>query len=69
MKKVRTTVSHSMKEILNDDKEHFKIELGTIGNILFKYYSNKEVDKIELKKSSDGEIIQFNLTKENEEMI
>lgn len=67
MKKLRFTVSKFMLEVLEEDKENFNLELGAIGNRLFSYYANKEVyrtpDKIE-----KGEIIQFNLSKQNEEM-
>lgn len=38
-----------------------------MGNRIFTYYSNKEVEKLEIK-SNKGEIIQFNLNKLNSEL-
>ncbi len=67
MKKIRFTVSYFMKEVLKEDKEYFGAEIGAIGNRLFEYYANKDIDKIDLKISG-GQIVQFNLSKYNEEM-
>lgn len=67
MKKVRFTASYFMKEVLKEDREYFGLEIGAIGNYLFEYYADKDIDKIDLKISG-GQIIQFNLNKINEEM-
>ena len=64
MKKLSAQISFFMKEILNEDKKIFNIELGSIGNKIFEYYSNKEIDRIEIK-SKYPEKIQFNMTKNN----
>ena len=68
MKKVRVTVSDFMFEILKGDAEYFKIPLGKIGNTLFKYFIDKNLTKIELEESS-GKKVQFNLSKENEDIF
>ena len=68
MKKVRVTVSDFMFEILKGDAEYFKIPLGKIGNTLFKYFIDKNLSKIELEESS-GKKVQFNLSKENEDIF
>ena len=62
MKKVRFTISDFMYEILKSDSEYFKIPIGKIGNIIFNYYIDKNLNKIELEEST-GEVIQFNLNK------
>ena len=68
MKKIRVTVSDFMFEILKGDAEYFKIPLGKIGNTLFKYFIDKNLNKIELEESS-GKKVQFNLSKENEDIF
>ena len=68
MKKVRVTVSDFMNEIITGDSEHFKLPVGRIGNIIFKYYMDKDLNKVELGNFS-GEVIQFNLNKKNEEIF
>ena len=68
MKKVRVTVSDFMNEIITGDSEYFKLPVGRIGNIIFKYYMDKDLNKVELGNFS-GEIIQFNLNKKNEEIF
>ena len=68
MKKFRVTVSDFMFEILKGDAEYFKIPLGKIGNTLFKYFIDKNLSKIELEESS-GKKVQFNLSKENEDIF
>ena len=68
MKKVRVTISDFMYEILKSDSEYFKIPIGKIGNIIFNYYIDKNLNKIELEEST-GEVIQFNLNKSNEEIF
>ena len=68
MKKVRFTISDFMYEILKSDSEYFKIPIGKIGNIIFNYYIDKNLNKIELEESN-GEVIQFNLNKSNEEIF
>ena len=68
MKKVRVTVSDFMFEILKGDAEYFKIPLGKIGNTLFKYFIDKNLSKIKLEESS-GKKVQFNLSKENEDIF
>ena len=68
MKKVRVTVSDFMNQIITGDSEYFKLPVGRIGNIIFKYYMDKDLNKVELGNFS-GEIIQFNLNKKNEEIF
>jgi len=68
MKKVRVTVSDFMNEIITGDPEYFKLPVGRIGNIIFKYYMDKDLNKVELGNFS-GEVIQFNLNKKNEEIF
>ena len=68
MKKVRVTVSDFMNEIITGDSEYFKLPIGRIGNIIFKYYMDKDLNKVELGNFS-GEVIQFNLNKKNEEIF
>ena len=68
MKKVRFTISDFMNEIIKSDSEYFKLQIGKIGNIIFNYYIDKNLNKVELEDSS-GEIIQFNLNKSNEEIF
>ena len=68
MKKVRVTVSDFMNEIITGDSEYFKLPVGRIGNIIFKYYMDKNLNKVELGNFS-GEVIQFNLNKKNEEIF
>ncbi|MEG0237365.1 WYL domain-containing protein, partial [Cetobacterium sp.] len=46
---------------------YFNILTGEIGNKLFNYYSNKDVENLDIKLSK-GEIIQFNLNKSNDEL-
>ncbi|QQS88269.1 WYL domain-containing protein [Fusobacterium canifelinum] len=67
MKKVRFTISDFMNEIIKSDSEYFKLQIGKIGNIIFNYYIDKNLNKVELEDSS-GEVIQFNLNKSNEEI-
>ena len=68
MKKVRFTISDFMNEIITGDSEYFKLPVGRIGNIIFKYYMDKDLNKVELGNFS-GEVIQFNLNKKNEEIF
>ena len=68
MKKVRVTISDFMNEIIKSDSEYFKMPVGRIGNIIFKYYMDKDLNKVELGNFS-GEVIQFNLNKKNEEIF
>ena len=68
MKKARVTVSDFMNEIITGDSEYFKLPVGRIGNIIFKYYMDKDLNKVELGNFS-GEVIQFNLNKKNEEIF
>lgn len=68
MKKVRFTISHFMNEIIKSDAEYFRLQIGKIGNIIFNYYIDKNLNKVKLEDSS-GEIIQFNLNKSNEEIF
>ena len=68
MKKVRFTISDFMNEIIKSDSEYFKLQIGKIGNIIFNYYIDKNLNKVELENSS-GEVIQFNLNKSNEEIF
>ena len=67
MKKVRVTISDFMNEIIKSDSEYFKMPVGRIGNIIFKYYMNKNLNKVELGNFS-GEVLQFNLNKNNDEI-
>lgn len=68
MKKIRVTVSDFMNEIITGDSEYFKLPVGRIGNIIFKYYMDKDLNKVELGNFS-SEVIQFNLNKNNEEVF
>ena len=68
MKKIRFTISDFMNEIIKSDSEYFKLQIGKIGNIIFNYYIDKNLNKVELEDSS-GEVIQFNLNKTNEEIF
>ena len=68
MKKVRFTISDFMNEIIKSDSEYFKLQIGKIGNKIFNYYIDKNLNKVELEDSS-GEVIQFNLNKSNEEIF
>lgn len=68
MKKIGIYISFFMKEVLENDKENFNIELGAIGNRIFEYYSSKEIEK-NCFKTRYSEKIQFNLNKINEEMF
>lgn len=56
-----------IKEKIKEDEMHFNLLTGEIGNRIFAYYSNKEVENLNLN-SSKGEIIQFNLNKSNDEL-
>lgn len=67
IKKVRFTVPYFIKEKIKEDEVHFNLLTGEIGNRIFAYYSNKEVENLNLN-SSKGEIIQFNLNKSNDEL-
>ena len=67
MKKVRFTISDFMNEIIKSDSEYFRLPIGKIGNIIFNYYIDKNLNKIVLEDSL-GEVIQFNLNKSNEEI-
>ena len=68
MKKVRVTISDFMNEIIKSDSEYFKMPVGRIGNIIFKYYMDKNLNKVELGNFS-GEVLQFNLNKNNDEIF
>ncbi len=50
MKKVRFTISDFMNEIIKSDSEYFKLQIGKIGNIIFNYYIDKNLNKVELDK-------------------
>ena len=67
MKKVRFTISDFMNEIIKSDSEYFRLPIGKIGNIIFNYYIDKNLNKVVLEDSL-GEVIQFNLNKSNEEI-
>lgn len=67
IKKIRFTVPYFIKSKILEDEEHFNLFTGEIGNKIFNYYSDKDVEKIELKVNK-GEIIQFNLNKLNSEL-
>lgn len=68
MKKIRFSLSHFMEEVLREDKSYFHLEIGAIGNRLFEYYADKDVEKIDYK-GKFGATIQFNLSKSNEDMF
>lgn len=68
MKKIRFSVSYFMEEVLREDKNYFRLEIGAIGNRLFEYYGDKDVEKIDYK-GKFGSTIQFNLSKANEDMF
>ena len=67
IKKIRVTVPYFIREKLKEDEQHFNLLVGEIGNRLFLYYSNKEVEKSSIG-SNKGEVIQFNLNKLNGEL-
>lgn len=67
IKKIRFTIPYFIKEKIKEDETHFNLLTGEIGNKLFSYYSNKEVENLGIKLSK-GEIIQFNLNKSNDEL-
>ncbi|WP_027131750.1 WYL domain-containing protein [Fusobacterium necrophorum] len=67
MKKVKFTLVYAFKEVLLEDKAYFRLEIGAIGNRVFEYYSNKEIEVMD-DKGTGKEYIQFNLNKKNEEM-
>lgn len=67
IKKIRFTVPYFMKEKIKEDEEHFNLLAGEIGNKIFSYFSNKEVEEAAIK-TNKGEIIQFNLNKSNTEL-
>ena len=52
MKKVRVTISDFMNEIIKSDSEYFRMPVGRIGNIIFKYYMDKNLNKVELFRRS-----------------
>ncbi|MHA5067713.1 WYL domain-containing protein [Cetobacterium somerae] len=56
-----------MREKIKEDEIHFKLLTGEIGNRIFSYFSNKEVEKLNIK-TNKGDIIQFNLNKINSEL-
>ncbi|MEG0236506.1 MAG: WYL domain-containing protein [Cetobacterium sp.] len=67
IKKVRFTVPYFIKEKIKEDEKHFSLLTGEIGNKLFSYYSNKDIENLNIN-SAKGEIIQFNLNKLNDEL-
>jgi hypothetical protein len=67
MKKVRVTIPYFFKQSLREDLFHFNIPLSKLGNGLFRYYSTKNIEKINIL-GDDTEIIQFNLNTTNEEI-
>ena len=67
IKKIRVTVPYFIREKLKEDEQHFNLLAGEIGNKLFLYYSNKEVEKSSIG-SKKGDVIQFNLNKLNSEL-
>lgn len=66
-KKVKSTISFFMNELLIEDGIYFDLERGAIGNRLFKYYSNKDIEQIVFDTKNEI-TYQFNLNKENDEM-
>lgn len=56
-----------MKEKIKEDEYYFSLLTGEIGNKLFSYYSNKELESLNVN-SAKGEIIQFNLNKLNDDL-
>ncbi len=67
IKKVRVTVPYFFKEKLLEDEEYFGLSIGEIGNRIFTYYSDKDIENNEIKIFK-GEIIQFNLNKSNDDL-
>lgn len=67
MKKVKFTIPYFSYEKIKEDEAHFKLKPGEIGNRIFSYYSNKDIEKVEAK-SNKGEKIQFNLNTKNNEL-
>ncbi|WP_156298872.1 hypothetical protein [Streptobacillus canis] len=66
MKKMRALVQLEYIERIANDLESFEIKKNTLANIWIKYYSDKELSRIE-KNKKDKKMFQFNLWKENEE--
>lgn len=67
MKKVRVTIPYFFTQSLQEDLVHFHISLSKLGNNLFRYYSTKNIEKINLL-GDDTNIIQFNLNTTNEDI-
>ena len=67
MKKVRFRVPYFIKEKIKEDEGHFNLLAGGMGNKIFAYYSNKEIEEQQIKFKNE-ESIQFNLNKENDEI-
>ena len=67
MKKVKFTIPYFSYEKIKEDEFHFRLKPGEIGNRIFAYYSNKDIEMVEAK-SNKGENIQFNLNTKNEEL-
>lgn len=71
-KKVKAMITSRLNELLLEDCKYFDMERGTIGNKLFKYYSNKEIEIKDYIYEENTELndvnFQFNLNKENDEM-
>ncbi|MGL5592639.1 MAG: WYL domain-containing protein [Cetobacterium sp.] len=67
MKKVRFTIPCFIREKIKEDEQYFNLLPGEIGNKIFSYYSNRDVENLEIG-SGKGKIIQFNLNKLNSEL-
>lgn len=52
IKKVRVTVPYFFKEKLLEDEEYFGLSIGEIGNRIFTYYSDKDIENNEIKIES-----------------
>lgn len=68
IKKIRLTIPYFMQERILEDVKHFNLKTGEIGNRIFNYYSNRDIKKIDIS-ADKGEVIQFNLNKNNSELF
>lgn len=68
-KKVKTSISQEIYDVLINDRDYFEIEIGSIGNRLIKYYRSKKLDIDNNSVDKKSKMIQFNLNNENDKMF
>lgn len=66
-KKIRTTIPEMINEILQKDMEDFEIVPNKFYNLIFYYYNDKKITLIDIN-TKKGTIIQFLLSKYNEDI-